>query len=128
MSAAIVIEAGIWPPSVNGTWRSEGGRNILSAKARTFRAAMQSVIAAGRAKKLLPRRSIEGPVAVSMTLFPPDRKRRDLDNYQKGVFDALTKARFWLDDSQVRRMSVEFGEPVRGGALRIEVTELDGGR
>lgn len=38
----------------------------------------------------------------------PDRIR-DLDNYNKALFDALTHAGVWEDDRQVKRMLVEWG-------------------
>jgi Holliday junction resolvase RusA-like endonuclease len=41
--------------------------------------------------------------------FPPDARRRDIDNYNKALFDALTHAGIWEDDSQVQRMLVEWG-------------------
>ncbi len=40
-------------------------------------------------------------------LYPPDQRSRDIDNYNKALFDALTGV--WEDDSQVKRMLVEWG-------------------
>ncbi|MCV5079210.1 RusA family crossover junction endodeoxyribonuclease, partial [Escherichia coli] len=44
------------------------------------------------------------PASVEIVLFPPDNRIRDLDNYNKALFDALTHAGVWEDDSQVKRM------------------------
>lgn len=55
----------------------------------------------------------------------PDRRRRDLDNLQKAVFDALTKAGFWLDDSQVVDYRVVKMPVVKGGKLELTITELE---
>jgi crossover junction endodeoxyribonuclease RusA len=46
---------------------------------------------------------------VEIILYPPDARRRDIDNYNKALFDALTHAGIWEDDSQVQRMLVEWG-------------------
>jgi crossover junction endodeoxyribonuclease RusA len=55
----------------------------------------------------------------------PDRRRRDLDNLQKAAFDALTKAGFWLDDSQVIDYRVVKMPVVKGGKLELTITELE---
>lgn len=57
-----------------------------------------------------------------MKLYPPDKRRRDIDNYSKAVFDALTHGGFWKDDSQVVRQIIEKHNPVRGGKVEIYVT------
>jgi crossover junction endodeoxyribonuclease RusA len=52
-------------------------------------------------------------------LYPPDA-RRDIDNYNKALFDALTHAGIWEDDSQVKRMLVEW-HGVPGGKVEITI-------
>lgn len=44
---------------------------------------------------------LEGPVAVFARFWMADARRRDLDNFLKCCLDSSTKARVWLDDSQV---------------------------
>nr|WP_246877229.1 RusA family crossover junction endodeoxyribonuclease [Pantoea ananatis] len=34
-------------------------------------------------------------------LYPLDKRNRDLDNYQKTLFDSLTHAGVWVDDRQI---------------------------
>jgi crossover junction endodeoxyribonuclease RusA len=55
---------------------------------------------------------------VEILLFPPDARRRDIDNYNKALFDALTHAGIWEDDSQVKRMLVEWAPQVPAGRLK----------
>jgi crossover junction endodeoxyribonuclease RusA len=41
----------------------------------------------------------DGPVRMYMLLSPPDRRRRDGDNLEKAIMDALVKAGVIRDDS-----------------------------
>jgi crossover junction endodeoxyribonuclease RusA len=64
--------------------------------------------------------------AVEILLYPPDNRRRDIDNYTKGLFDALTHAGVWEDDSQVKRMLVEWGPVVPKGKVEITISLYSG--
>jgi len=59
-----------------------------------------------------------------MDAFPPDRRRRDLDNIAKPVLDALEHAGVYLDDSQIDLLLTQRREIVRGGKLNVRVNEL----
>jgi len=54
-------------------------------------------------------------------VFPPDRRRRDLDNILKASLDALVKAGVVEDDYLVRRLVVERDEPQKPGWVEVEV-------
>jgi len=60
---------------------------------------------------------------VEIILFPPDARRRDIDNYNKALFDALTHAGVWEDDSQVKRMLVEWGPVTKKGRVEITISK-----
>lgn len=116
-----------FPPSVNTYWRAPNsgplkGRHLISAKGRAF----QSTACAAIIEQLrrLPKPSSE-PAAVDIVLFPPDKRRRDIDNYNKALFDALTHAGVWEDDSQVKRMHVEWGPVTPGGKVDITITKYE---
>ncbi|HAU6622993.1 TPA: RusA family crossover junction endodeoxyribonuclease, partial [Salmonella enterica] len=100
-----------FPPSVNTYWRHPNkgafaGKSLISAAGRKF----QSTACAAIVEQLrrLPKPT-SAPASVEIVLFPPDNRIRDLDNYNKALFDALTHAGVWEDDSQVKRMLVEWG-------------------
>lgn len=115
-----------WPPSMNCYWRSFKGRNILSKEAREYRKLVIEQIRSARARKAVPRDKIAVPVSVDLELWPPDRRRRDLDNYQKGLFDALTKAGVWQDDSQVWDYRVRWGKgTVKGGSITVRIFTME---
>lgn len=109
-----------WPPSTNHTWKKGRGRVYLSAETRRFREDVAKLVMASRIA-----RPITGPIEVSVTLCPPDKRRRDEDNFAgKSLFDAMTHAGVWLDDSQIRRKVVEWGEVVKGGCVKVEVVAM----
>lgn len=113
-----------FPPSVNTYWRAPNsgplkGRHLISAKGRAFQSAACAAII--EQLRRLPKPS-SLPAAVEIVLYPPDARRRDIDNYNKALFDALTHAGIWEDDSQVKRMLVEWAPQVPGGKVEITIT------
>jgi crossover junction endodeoxyribonuclease RusA len=84
---------------------------------------------AGRAYQESVRAAVRGntfgcinkPCAILMIVSPPDRRKRDIDNLPKAVFDALTKCRIWSDDSLVDAMTITRRKMpvVRGGSLTL---------
>jgi len=101
-----------FPPSVNRYYRHVGYRTLLSREGRQYRAAVCTRLA-GRVQQPL-----SVPLQAELHLYPPDRRRRDWDNFQKGVWDSLQHAGIYLDDSQVRRAVIEMHEP--DGKARAE--------
>jgi crossover junction endodeoxyribonuclease RusA len=63
---------------------------------------------------------------VDVELRPPTRAKRDLDNYLKALFDSLTHAEVWVDDSQIDELTVRRGRVMPGGGVTLLVNELDG--
>lgn len=108
-----------YPPSVNQYWRRVGNKTILSAKARQYRLDVEAVMRASGV--------VEGfaeDIAVTITFYPPDNRRRDLDNLPKGLLDALCHAGIYLDDSQVRRLDLRFGEVRPGGESIVSIRPI----
>lgn len=52
-------------------------------------------------------RPLRGRIAVRVQFFAHSRGRWDLDNRFKVLFDAMTEAGVWADDSQVDRLVSE---------------------
>lgn len=112
-----------FPPSVNSYWRapSKGplkGRHLVSETGRKFQKAARAAII--EQLRAVPRPSSE-LAEVHIVLYPPDQRRRDIDNYNKALFDALTQTGIWEDDSQVKRMLVEWGEVTKKGKVVITI-------
>ncbi|OQB78625.1 MAG: Crossover junction endodeoxyribonuclease RusA [Planctomycetes bacterium ADurb.Bin126] len=109
-----------YPPSINHYWRHVGPRTLISREGRTFRANVCALLAGGGPRKP----PAGGRIALAMDAFPPDRRRRDLDNILKAVLDALGQAGVYGDDSQIDHLLVRRGEPVEGGRVDVQVETL----
>lgn len=70
-------------------------------------------------------KAITDPVAVAIVFYPPNLVRRDLDNFLKAPLDALTHAGVWVDDSQVKRLTIEWGPIIKGGKIEIVISEVN---
>jgi crossover junction endodeoxyribonuclease RusA len=101
-----------FPPSVSRYYRHVGYRTLLSREGRAYRKTVCALLA-GRV-----RQPLAIPLQAELHLYPPDRRRRDWDNFQKGLWDALRHAGVYLDDSQVRRAVIELHAP--DGKARAE--------
>ena len=108
-----------WPPSVNTYWRRVGNKTILSAAARAYRAAAVAACIEQNTPRLGAAR-----VRVSVIAYPPDRRRRDLDNLHKGVLDALAFARVFDDDSQIDELSIIRGAVEKPGRVIVRLEAL----
>ncbi|MCL6745098.1 RusA family crossover junction endodeoxyribonuclease [Kosakonia sp. R1.Fl] len=116
-----------FPPSVNTYWRAPNkgplkGRHLISAAGRKYQSAACAAII--EQLRRLPKPST-ALAAVEITLFPPDERLRDIDNYCKALLDSLTHAGVWEDDSQVKRLLVEWGPVQQGGMVEITISKFE---
>jgi crossover junction endodeoxyribonuclease RusA len=109
-----------YPPSVNHYWRRVGPRTLISREGRTFRKNVCALLGGGGPRKP----PSGGRIALAMDAFPPDRRRRDLDNIQKPVLDALERAGIYEDDSQIDLLLTRRREVVPSGRLQVDVMPL----
>ena len=103
-----------FPPSVNRYYRNVGYRTLLSRAGREYRRKVCSQLA-GRVGQPLSEH-----LEVQLDLFPPDRRRRDYDNFQKAILDALEHAGVYHNDCQIKRAVIEMHEP--DGESRAEIS------
>ncbi|MEX2672880.1 MAG: RusA family crossover junction endodeoxyribonuclease [Phycisphaeraceae bacterium] len=105
-----------YPPSINRYWRKWRNRMVISREGRAFRENVRLLLATGGAGRKPPR---DGRLALAMDAFPPDRRRRDLDNIQKPVLDALEHAGVYRDDSQIDLLITRRCEHEKGGRVVV---------
>lgn len=91
-----------WPPSVNGYWRTFKGRQIVSKRGREYRESVGLMMSAAHMSDI----AINERLQVKLLLEPPTRRKFDVDNFTKAVFDALTHCGFWVDDELVDDLRV----------------------
>jgi crossover junction endodeoxyribonuclease RusA len=61
---------------------------------------------------------------ITIDLYPPDNRKRDIDNHIKAVFDAMTHSKVWIDDSQIKDLRVRMRDIEKGGKAVIEIRRL----
>ena len=60
-----------------------------------------------------------------ISLFPPDRRKRDLDNVLKALLDALQHAGCYDDDSQLDDIRIVRCEVRKGGSCVVVITPIE---
>jgi crossover junction endodeoxyribonuclease RusA len=102
-----------WPPSINGYWRAinrgKYASQIISEDGRRFRSSVALTF-----KMAPPIAPFKGRLQVEIDLHRGDRRSYDCDNFTKGIFDGLTHAGVWGDDSQVDVLTVRRGAVTPG--------------
>ena len=107
-----------YPPSVNSLWRVVRGRAILSKRARLYRANVEATVFQAGSPK------ITGRLGIIIHVFPPDARKRDLDNIPKIVLDSLQHANVFEDDSQIDELHVYRGE-IAEGQVDVRLWQLE---
>ena len=108
-----------FPPTINSYYKmTRNGQRYLDKAVREFRAKVAESI-----NEQCPSLHLDYPLFMEVYLFMPDRRKRDVDNYMKGLLDSLTEAGLWEDDSLIDQLHIYRGEIVKGGQVRIEISE-----
>lgn len=108
-----------WPPTINNYYKyARTGARYLDKSVRVFREGVLDSV-----REQLPGTTLYDQLFMEVYLYPPDNRKRDLDNYMKGLLDALTEAGMWGDDAQIDQLHIFRGEVVKGGSVRVEISE-----
>ena len=108
-----------WPPTINSYYKmTRNGQRYLDVSVREFRRKVADTV-----NEQCPGLTLTEHIFMEVYLYPPDRRKRDLDNYMKGLLDALTEAGLWEDDSLIDQLHIYRGEVTRAGSVRVEISE-----
>jgi len=115
-----------WPASLNHYYRamvaSKDGRviytkyghivchSILSADARAYRKKIKATLLDKLGKLNEP--IYESEIGIALYFFPPSKRKADIDNFFKGLFDGFTEFKFWSDDCMVKSLHADWCETV----------------
>lgn len=110
------------PPSVNHYYgRNKQGKFFIKPEGKKFR---QIVAWKSLGRHLDPEKNIKMTLMYGM----PDRRRRDVDNPLKCLFDALTNAKVYTDDSKIFELHIiKKLDPQKIGYVLVMLEECDGG-
>ncbi len=108
-----------WPPSANTYWRRNGHRYFIAPKGIAYR---QQVAILGRDWR--NKFDKDKRLCVTVEAYPPDKRRRDVDNIFKSLLDSLMWAKVYVDDSQIDRLLVERKIVSPPGRVIVSIEEI----
>jgi crossover junction endodeoxyribonuclease RusA len=108
-----------YPPSVNHYYgQARSGKRFIKPAGIEYRIATKAYT--DRYELVAP----EGLLCVAIQVYPPDKRRRDIDNLMKASLDSLQHAGVYEDDSLIHDLHLVKMPPVRGGMLRIFISQF----
>jgi crossover junction endodeoxyribonuclease RusA len=108
-----------WPPSVNSYLAIVGRRKVKTKKAREYCSEVVNYLSQQKVKGFA-----NNKIKIEIEAYPPDLRRRDLDNVTKALFDSLKMAGLYDDDSQIDFFSVRRMGKLKGGKVCLRISEL----
>ncbi len=116
-----------YPPSVNRAYRVFNGRILKSKAFRDYsRTISHEVLCHGQFEDI--RNLSNKRLKVEIWAYPPDRRKRDLDNLGKVLLDSLQTAGVFLDDSQIDDLRFRRGEVTKPGYVVVNIANMIGGQ
>ena len=113
-----------WAPSINSyygiTCNGRIPHKYIKEKGKLYREEVKEYI---RENNLELRANVNLKVTIQLT--PPDARTHDIDNNLKALFDSLTHANFWQDDSFVKELHISYNPPSKPGSILLHSTTLD---
>jgi crossover junction endodeoxyribonuclease RusA len=108
-----------YPPTVNHYWGQVGSKKFLGKKGKEFRKAV-FLCAYNERKGALNER-----LHMEVYLYPPDNRKRDVDNILKPLLDALEHANVYENDSQIDKLCVTRMDVTKGGSCEVVISQLE---
>lgn len=111
-----------YPPSVNSIWRTgKKGKWYLTKAAKDFKEVVGYYVYSKRARELFAKTD---RLSVKLIAYPPDARKRDLDNLCKITLDAMQDAGVYHDDCQIKEMHLKMEQPFPKGKVEITIEKI----
>ena len=112
-----------WPPTVNTYWmpvlaRGKGHATLTLSE----RGSRYKVTASTQMMQQKVTRGLLGRIELLIDAYPPDRRKRDLDNILKPLLDVLEDYGVVEDDEQIDIIIVR--RRAKGGYVDVHVSEI----
>jgi len=103
-----------WPPAVNRLWRRRGNHIYKTTTAKKYQEeAAELIRQAAEGKRYAP----SARVRAEAIMFPPDRRKRDIDGPVKTLLDSIEESGVIVNDNQIKALVLEMRD--------IELKEAD---
>ena len=115
---SITFEFPFLPPSVNQAYYTDFASRSRhkSAKYRQF---IKDI------SQYIPQQTAQGEVEIEYNFYFPDKRRRDVANYEKALSDTLVHYGTIEDDSKIQRMVLEKYYRKKEPLTVIQINELN---
>ena len=105
-----------YPPTINHYYgQARSGRRYIKQRGKEYREITRSKFI----EKYPDHKIIEGQIELQICVFPPDKRKRDLDNLNKCIWDSLEYADVFKDDSQIWYLEMTRFPMIKGGKIEI---------
>jgi len=109
-----------YPPTLNKLYpNNKKGRRTLSSIGRNYKREVFYIVKQQKIK------SLSGSIRIIIHAYPPDNRKRDLDNIVKIIFDSLGNAGVFNDDSQIDDFRIIRKPKEKDGAVFVELFEIN---
>lgn len=110
-----------WPPTVNTYYgNAKNGRKYLTKRGRTYKSDANAELCLQGAPK-----GLDARLEVIVDAYPPDRRKRDIDNILKPLLDCMTDYGVWLDDEQIDDLRIRRQAVEKPGHVRVRIAEIE---
>ena len=107
-----------WPPSVNHYWVRTKFGQAIGKRGKAFREEVCTLVNTVKVLYKVER------LQVSIEAFPPDNRKRDLDNIFKATLDALEHANVYTNDNQIDKIDITRREVIKPGYIIVRISEV----
>jgi crossover junction endodeoxyribonuclease RusA len=118
-----------YPPSINHYYGRRGNRTFVKPQGIAYRALILSTLwqCIGHDEKW-HKSPMDGDLMVEIIIYPPDKRKRDMDNIKKALFDALQHAGLYKDDNQIcDDHTIRINKVVKGGLIDFRIQKAYSG-